>query len=276
MNRGTGVARVVQFKPGPPGPAFVLVPGTGGEVDGFADLGGALRTPMPVFAIEARGIQPGSTPDTSVEDMAEHYLACLQALQVTGPYFLAGHSFGGLVVFDMAHRLLKAQEEVACLIMLDTPVSENFLPLSLFVKEIGKRLKRHTKRLLSISARENAAYYFQRAKLRRAGLERIPPAVTMGSNIASVMIASEIARKKYDPQFYPGKLTFFRSAEAADFELAWRGRAREIELHGTAGGHIDMIEQPYVWSLADDILACLMNAAAPGSEPASGPLVATR
>jgi len=185
MSRGTGIARVVQLKPGPPGSAFVLVPGTGGKIEGFADLASALQTPMPVFAIEARGVQAASTPDTSVEDMAEHYLSRLQASRVTGPYFLAGHSFGGLVVFEMAKRLLGTQEKVACLIMLDTPVSEKFLPLSLALKQLSAKLQRHARRVLTTSISENAAYYFDRVKLRRAGLERIPPDVVIGSNIAT-------------------------------------------------------------------------------------------
>ena len=80
--------------------------------------------------------------------MAEHYLSRLQASQVTGLYFLAGHSFGGLVVFEMAKRLLEAQEKVACLIMLDTPVSEKFLPLSLALKQLSAKLKRHARRVI--------------------------------------------------------------------------------------------------------------------------------
>jgi hypothetical protein len=43
---------------------------------------------MPVFAIEARGLDEASMPDTSVEDMARHCLARFRKVQVEGPYFL--------------------------------------------------------------------------------------------------------------------------------------------------------------------------------------------
>jgi len=65
-----GSARIVQLTSGAPGPCFFLVPGTGGRIDGFVKLAPYLQIPMPVFAIEARGLDEASMPDTSVEDMA--------------------------------------------------------------------------------------------------------------------------------------------------------------------------------------------------------------
>ena len=95
---------------------------------------------MPVFAVEARGIDGSSPPGTQVEEMARHYLTQVQAVQATGPYFLAGHSFGGLVAFEMARRLVDAEERVACLILLDTGVSKRYWPLSYYLKDFRTSL----------------------------------------------------------------------------------------------------------------------------------------
>jgi thioesterase domain-containing protein len=46
----------------------------------------------------------------------------MKAVQATEPYFLVGHSFEGLVVFEIAQRLLETGERVACSIMFDSPV----------------------------------------------------------------------------------------------------------------------------------------------------------
>jgi len=70
VSRQPGNARIVQLTSGAPGPCFFLVPGTGGRIDGFVKLAPYLQIPMPVFAIEARGLDEASMPDTSVEDMA--------------------------------------------------------------------------------------------------------------------------------------------------------------------------------------------------------------
>jgi thioesterase domain-containing protein len=262
MNHGAGNARIVQLKSGRPGPCLFLVPGTGGRIEGFASLAASLRTPMPVFAIEARGVDASSTPDTSVEEMARHYLTRVQTVQAAGPYFLAGHSFGGLVVFEMAQCLVEASERVACLIMLDTPISERYWPLPLYLNILKARLHRHLKRILTISVRENLKFYFRSLLLRRADLNRMPIDVMIGNNIARVVIANGIAREGYSPKFYPDKLIFFRPAEGNDFELLWPNRVRELEIHSAAGGHVSMIEPPNVSLLAPDISACLMKALA--------------
>jgi acetoacetyl-CoA synthetase len=243
-----------------------FVPGTGGRIEGFAELAAALRTPLPVFAIEARGLDNSSTPDTSVEEMARHYLTRLQKVQATGPYFLVGHSFGGLVAFEMAQRLIEAKERVACLIMLDAPVSEKYWTLPFYLKNLRARLRRHLTRILTVPVKENLKHYFRRISLRRANLDQIPADVMIGSNVARVLIAHGIARKSYCPKFYPEKLTFFRPSDRSDeFESLWRNRVRELEIHTVAGDHLSMIEPPNVSLLATGMSACLTQAFAAAS-----------
>jgi acetoacetyl-CoA synthetase len=212
---------------------------------------------MPVFAIEARGVDESSTPDDSVEEMARHYLTLVQTLQTAGPYFLLGHSFGGLVAFEMAQRLVEAKERVGCLIMLDTPVSERYWPLRFYLNNLRAKLYRHLKRLLTISVRENLNYYSQRLSLRRANLDQMPKDVMIGSDVARVFIAHGIARENYCPKYYPDKVTFFHPSETNNFEALWCNRVRGLEIHSTAGDHSSMIEPPEVSFLAADISACL-------------------
>jgi thioesterase domain-containing protein len=260
VHGGAGVARVVELKPGQPGPCVFLVPGTGGKIEGFADLACSLQTPMPVFAIEARGVEGSSSPDTNIEEMARHYVTRVRSIQPSGPYFFAGHSFGGVVAYEMAQQLVRANETVACLIMLDTPVSEKYWPLPFYLRNLWTRGLRHFKRVLTVSPVENIRYYFRRLLLRRYGLERIPSDILIGSNVARVMIASEIARHAYHPAFFPGKLTFFRSSEAIGFEDLWRHRVAALEVRSADGGHIKMIEPPFVARLAYEISECLAKA----------------
>jgi acetoacetyl-CoA synthetase len=267
-----GNARIVQLKAGRPGPCLFLVPGTGGSIEGFATLAATLRTPMPVFAIEARGIDESSTPDTNVEEMALHYLARIRTVQGAGPYFLAGHSFGGLVALEMAQRLIDAKQSVACLIMLDTPISERYWPFPFYLKNLKARVRRHVKRILTISISENLKFYSRRLSLRRADLSQMPTDVLIGTNVARVLIANTIARQNYSPKFYPDKLIFFRSCEGNDFEGLWPNLVRELEICSSDGGHISMIEPPYVSSLAANISECLARALEGATPAPTSPL----
>ena len=264
MNREMGNARVVKLKSGRLGPCLFLVPGIGGRIEGFGNLANSLQTPMPIFAIEARGLDESSVPDTSVEEMARHYLTRVQTVQSLGPYFLAGHSFGGLVVLEMAQRLIEAKERVACLIMLDTPTSETYWPLPLYVNYLKARLHRHLKRILALPVKENLKFYwgFRHLFLLRADLNRMPVDVMIGDNVGRVVVGHNIAREKYSPKFYTDKLTFFRPSEGNGFELLWLNRVGVLEIHSAAGDHHSMIQPPNVLSLASDMSECLMKALA--------------
>jgi len=95
----------------------------------------------------------------------------------------------------------------------------------------------------------------------------------IGSNVARVLFAHGIARKNYCPKFYPGKLTFFRPSERSDdFDVLWRDRVRELEIHSAAGDHLSMIDPPNVSSLAADISACLTKALAATTPAPSSPV----
>jgi acetoacetyl-CoA synthetase len=252
-----GNARIVQLKSGHPGPCLFIIPGLGGRTEGLVNLAALLRTSMPVFAIEARGVQGTNPPDTQIEEMARHYLSRVKTVQAAGPYFLAGHSSGGLVAFEMARRLVEAKERVGCLILLDTGLSKRYWPLRYYLKILGTQLYRHLKMILKIPAEDKPKYIIDNCrKLLRNfqdpyGLKRLPINVT---------IADRIAGDRYRPKFYSGKVIFFRATIKeipADPDFLWRNRVHELEVRSVTGGHNTMLDLPYVSALAVDISACI-------------------
>jgi thioesterase domain-containing protein len=256
----TGNARVVQMKVGRPGPCLFLVPGTGGRVEGFENFATLLHTPMPVFAIEARGVDGSGEPDSNIEQLVSHYLSRVRALQATGPYFLLGHSFGGMVAFEMAQRLIEAKESVGCLILLDTVIPKRFWPLKFLLANLGTRVHGHFMRIMTISIRQSLTYYSRRILLRVYGLHQIPQHLKIGPDSARMLIANEMLGKKWDPKFYPDELTLFCSYDMKMLASIWRVRVRHLEFHSAAGGHLSLIEAPNVVSLANDVSACLIRA----------------
>jgi thioesterase domain-containing protein len=253
-----GNARVVQLTSGAPGPCFFLVPGTGGRIDGFVKLAPYLQVPIPVFAIEARGLDEASMPDTSVEDMARHYLTRIRIVQPVGPYFLLGHSFGGLVALEMAQLLAEAGERIACLILLDTPPPEKYWPFFFYLRNCGMKLHRHTKAVLTTSLKKNVKSYCRKLFLRGIDLNRMPTDVMIGSDVARVVLAHGIARESYCLKFYSDKVIFFRPLESpAGYETLWCNRVRDMEIFSAAGSHLGMVEPPHAPLLAVDLSECI-------------------
>ena len=87
----------------------------------FYDLARLMGAEQPFYGLPAVGLD-GETPPsyTTVEEIAAHYINLIQTVQPQGPYLLGGHSFGGMVIFEMAQQLKEAGHEVAHLIMFDS------------------------------------------------------------------------------------------------------------------------------------------------------------
>jgi thioesterase domain-containing protein len=262
-SRAKGNARIIQLKPGKPGASVFFVPGTGGRVEGFTNLAMLLQTSMPVYAIEARGVQTSSEPDDDIEELVDHYLQQIKVLDPTGPYFLLGHSFGGMVVYEMAQRLIKTGSRVACLILLDTLTPKALWPASFWAINMWDRIRGHIARVKSNPLKDTVAYYRRRLLRRRLGLHQIPQDLMFGRDAARILLANEMLLKRWRPDFYPDKLTLFCAADTKNLSRIWYPRVHELDYHRASGGHINLIEPPHVASLARDISLCLANVSAP-------------
>src|SRR5436853_621261 len=104
-------------------PFFCVHDGTG-SVYGVLDLVKHLRHDRPFYGIQAPGLNIDYALFNSIEEMATAYIAELLAIQPVGPYFLGGHSFGGLVAFEMARQLQARGHAIALLALLDSYPSE--------------------------------------------------------------------------------------------------------------------------------------------------------
>ncbi|MER5436373.1 amino acid adenylation domain-containing protein [Streptomyces sp. NPDC002588] len=111
---------VVPIRPRGTRPPLFMVHPMGGNVLCYVGFARHLPDDQPLYALQAAGAEPGSTPLRSVEDLADSYLTALRTVQPHGPYTIGGWSFGGLVAFEIARRLRAAGERVARLLVLDT------------------------------------------------------------------------------------------------------------------------------------------------------------
>jgi thioesterase domain-containing protein/acyl carrier protein len=102
-------------------PPLFLLPGAGGNVIYFHPLANRLSGDLPVYALQAIGLDGVTPPLTRVEDIAARNVRAIRNISPSGPYYLAGHSFGGLVAFEMSQILRRQGLEVGMLSILDTP-----------------------------------------------------------------------------------------------------------------------------------------------------------
>jgi thioesterase domain-containing protein len=119
--KGSQDPTLVKIKEGG-GPPLFCIAGGGGYAFNFLSLAQALDPRQPVYALHAHGLESRARADWTVAGHARRHLATIRRIQPTGPYLLLGFSFGGLVAYDIAQRLLADGADVAQLAIIDTPL----------------------------------------------------------------------------------------------------------------------------------------------------------
>jgi amino acid adenylation domain-containing protein len=72
-----------------------------------------------IYGLQARSLDGTDEPPRSVREMAADYIGLIRTVQDTGPYYLLGWSFGGVLAHEIAVQLQAADDEVAALILMD-------------------------------------------------------------------------------------------------------------------------------------------------------------
>ena len=157
-------------------PLFCL-PGGGGFPFYLYNLARCLGKDQPFYSFQAQGAKELAAI-RQVEDLAAQYIQAMQAVQPQGPYFLAGHSFGGKVVFEMAQQLLRQGEVVALVAILDTtaPIAQEMPEetddttslietAKLFQTAFAKDLAMDIEPLLSLAPEEQFKYVLDYFKM---------------------------------------------------------------------------------------------------------------
>ncbi|WP_226344199.1 AMP-binding protein [Agilicoccus flavus] len=120
---------ITELRPGGSLPPLFLVAGGGGLGVGFVPIARHLPEDQPCWALHSHALERRGLPDWSIPAAARRNIASIKAIQPAGPYYLAGHSFGGVVALEMAQQLRRAGEEVGLLIELDSfPPDPDVLP----------------------------------------------------------------------------------------------------------------------------------------------------
>ena len=96
------------------------VPGVAGNVLSFQPFSQVLGAEQPFYGLQSVGLDGISKPLETVNEIAHHNIHRLKEVQTAGCYRLWGHSFGGVVVFEMAKLLIEQGEDISEIILLDS------------------------------------------------------------------------------------------------------------------------------------------------------------
>ncbi|CCK32349.1 Putative indigoidine synthase IndC [Streptomyces davaonensis JCM 4913] len=113
-----GASRITPLRPGSDEPPVFCWPGLGGVTMNLRLLAARAPGERPVLGIQARGVNEGETPLSSVEEMAAEDVAALRRVQPQGPYTLWGYSFGARVAYEAARQLEASGERVERVFLL--------------------------------------------------------------------------------------------------------------------------------------------------------------
>ena len=206
--------------------------------------------------------------------MAEYYLKEIDTIQPKGPYFLGGGGGGGKIAFEMAQQLTAQGQKVALLALIDSvPPRLNSTGLNpvRYQKSSSwyfRHLVYHIKhRQLSQAVKRNV---FNRVLKRWRIFHRyIPSQVHRLQRVRDAQIRAIL---DYEPEVYPGRMTYFLREEFSNNpqirtgawgELAGGGLdIRIIPGDRNMGDHGNIFRKPHVRVLAQQLKACLDKAQA--------------
>jgi acetoacetyl-CoA synthetase len=223
------------LKPGTQPPIFIAH-GIGGTVLELSQLISHIDLPNAIYGTQAMGIDGIGKPLATIEEIAQVYLNAIQQVQPCGPYFLIGHSLGGLVALEMAQQLTTAGEQVALLAMLDSYPHSRHLP-------IGPR----TRLFCSQAIRRASSILHRRpAPLRGwSGIYRAPDDASFAPAMRRVRDKAYSALKRYRPRFYAGSIKFLRAEVASSFPSdpvpVWAHLVADLEIETVPGNHLEML-----------------------------------
>jgi amino acid adenylation domain-containing protein len=94
------------------------------EVDLKLARRGLWRVPCPLYAVSHWAQGTGFIEADTIEELARRQIIGIRTVQPSGPYRIAGYSFGGLIAMEIAHQLEASGEKIDFLFLLD-PMQPN-------------------------------------------------------------------------------------------------------------------------------------------------------
>jgi thioesterase domain-containing protein len=295
---------LIELRKGGPRSLFLIHDGAG-EILPYLSLARRMPPDLAVFGIEPHGIRGVPLAHATIEDMAAFYLEEMRQKQPHGPYQLGGLCAGGVIAYEMASQLIRAGESVELVALLETAApnaperpgrirQQRFERLKQSIahaqmKELnplsraGATIREISPTLLNwllsgISHRAEKLSVRVRFRLLREVLSR-GTAWPKRVRELSVPQIYEVAQARYAPKpLSLSSVVLVRALSGAgddtpyrdiysDETFGWHSLVRGLAVLDVAGGHLTMLHEQFVDSLAKALLPYLQHWSGPQERP---------
>jgi len=221
------------------------------------DLVNHLGDEQPVYFIRyamasANSNKPVRLP--SLVDLASHYIKEMKLVMPSGPYYLIGFSFGGIIAYEMAYQLDKLGEKVNLVGLIDTYITRDrkLLPIHHIIYNIIKHMKN---KILAFFKNKNTT------KPPKNNSDEFWPTIYTSA-------PDQTCRKNYEPNIYNGRITLFQGSKynstCFHYKQPMHGWKKflgdRIDVQTMSGSHFEILKEPHAKILAEKIVSCMDKA----------------
>ncbi|WP_007513224.1 type I polyketide synthase [Pseudofrankia saprophytica] len=258
-------------------PLFLFHP-AGGPTSVYHALVSRLPAGPPVYGLERLDDL------RDVESKADRYLEIIREIAPGGPYRLGGWSFGGVLAYEVAQRLVAAGEAVEVVAMIDS-----ILPLPVASGDVRGLVVERFRRFAAYVSEtyhvdldlpyDELAALDEDAQVERLGRLLASSAIAMTPGVLEhqrTSYADARIAERYRPRPYAGRVVLFRAASAhrvtvtldprydrAETALGWDSYCSDLDVVVVPGDHTSVIDPPAVGLIADHLGVVLAGPASP-------------
>ncbi|GLZ29190.1 hypothetical protein Lesp02_13800 [Lentzea sp. NBRC 105346] len=274
----------------PPRP-FFCIGGAVGAAHYLLPLARALGQAQPFYGLQGPGFDGTEEPVDDVPTLAQRYIDEIKLTQPYGPYIIGGHSFGGVVAYEVGRQLRERGEQVDRVIMIDAypavpgqsepPWDEEAVIDELWTirqhafRDQGAPRRRVDQTLTPAERREQLGRFL--------GASGTLPVEYHIANIMGVYQAQVEAIVRYEPPRSDLRVTLIKAA--GGFPQVLKGERHielflddaangwehvgvgELEVIEVPGDHFNALVPPALTSLADALRTTLQKIPAPPPPP---------
>jgi amino acid adenylation domain-containing protein len=255
---------LVPIKPRGSKMPLYIVHGFGMNVLLFKDLAKHMDPDQPVFALQAKGLGPDDEALDNMEDIAQYYISEILATNPADSFALAGYSFGGIIVYEMARQLKAKGKKIVMLAMFDT-YAENSDYFDPTLTKITKKARRQFPKLLFIlrslwmRPRQTISYQFNfvRRKLNgKSAAEEEWDSKELSPKEIRIGEKYEYANSHYKMVPFDGAIDLFKVKTRLYYlddmkYMGWKKYAKKgVYVHEISGDHKTFLYMPFAREFA--------------------------
>jgi aspartate racemase len=272
---GSGI-ELLAIQPRGSRPPLFFLPDLGGDVLYIRSIVRHLHLDQPIFGLDSRHGHELHRSSLSLEQIASRFVDALGKHLPQAPYGLAGHSFGGMLAFEVARQLVAAGHRVPFLAVIDTgpgwtrhlpaagvaPLAMAFLANlpawiadDLMCTHPSKLIGRALRRARSLTARLRRLSRSHAAPTRPAA-DALVDLKRMPQNVRDRIESNAKAFLDYVPEPYAGRVTVIRARcapllQPRPADLGWgRWAGGGVKIHTVPGNHMSILDEPRARLLA--------------------------